>query len=440
MIFLKKNYFVIFLILIHFNCLKAKRSIYDILSTQGSNLQILSVTLSNLNAPPTLSYTGSPFSILVGVAMTRISATITGTIASCISSPALPTGLTLESSTCAITGTPTTVQSTSNYNITASNSSGSRTASISIAVTPNNNIATQNIATSWIQRTLPVTSSWKSITFGNGLFVAVAAGTGTTNIAVVSSDGINWSQGTLPGLTTLDWESVAYGNGVFVTVSSNGSAVRAATSPDGINWIARTIPNQNWKSVTFANGTFVAVAGNATSATSTDGIIWVTSFSLFNTVTWNSVAYGNGVFVALADNGNSRSATSTDAINWTTRINLTAPSGWTSVAFGNGVFVGVGSGISRATLSTDNGITWTQSNVNTGTSTNCVTFGNGIFLILRGSVPNPSQLAATSPDGNNWTNVNLPNSQQWQSAAFGNGIFVAVGGYLAPTNIIASSP
>ena len=53
-----------------------------------------------------------------------ITPTVTGTVTSCSAAPALPTGLGINSSTCAISGTPTVSQGATGYTITASNGSG----------------------------------------------------------------------------------------------------------------------------------------------------------------------------------------------------------------------------------------------------------------------------------------------------------------------------
>jgi hypothetical protein len=57
-----------------------------------------------------------------------------GAVVSYSVSPALPAGLTLNTSTGIISGTPTTLTEASNYTITATNTGGSTTASLSIAV------------------------------------------------------------------------------------------------------------------------------------------------------------------------------------------------------------------------------------------------------------------------------------------------------------------
>ena len=77
--------------------------------------------------------------------------------------------------------------------------------------------------TSWTQRTLPASAAWISVTYGNGVFVAVVYSGG---IAATSPDGVTWTQRTLPA--SANWQSVTYGNGVFVAVVYSGAI--AATS------------------------------------------------------------------------------------------------------------------------------------------------------------------------------------------------------------------
>ena len=71
---------------------------------------------------------------------------------------------------------------------------------------------------SWTQTTLPASTSWQSVTYGNGKFVAVAYG---STFAAYSDDGINWTETTMP--TSTNWQSVTYGNGKFVAVTDNSN-------------------------------------------------------------------------------------------------------------------------------------------------------------------------------------------------------------------------
>ncbi|NBS87440.1 MAG: hypothetical protein EBS60_05080, partial [Verrucomicrobia bacterium] len=86
-------------------------------------------------APSSLSYFTNPATYTMGSAITINAPTSSaGAVTSYVVSPALPAGLTLNPSTGVISGTPTAVVATGSYTVTASNSGGSTTASLSIAV------------------------------------------------------------------------------------------------------------------------------------------------------------------------------------------------------------------------------------------------------------------------------------------------------------------
>lgn len=127
-----------------------------------------STSTSTVGAPSKLTYSGSPYSFLVSTAITTITPTVTGTVTSCTVSPTLPAGLSLNATTCAISGTPTTVQGATNYTVTASNSAGNTTATINILVSSD--------GSTWTSRTMPSSQVWQSVAYGNGVFVAVAGG------------------------------------------------------------------------------------------------------------------------------------------------------------------------------------------------------------------------------------------------------------------------
>jgi hypothetical protein len=82
-----------------------------------------------------------------------------------------------------------------------------------------------------------------------GKFVAAAYG----SKVAYSIDGINWTEATLP--SSANRRSVTYGNGKFVAVTYNNN--KAAYSTDGINWTATTMPIftllgfNNWQSVIY---------------------------------------------------------------------------------------------------------------------------------------------------------------------------------------------
>jgi hypothetical protein len=205
----------------------------------------------------------------------------------------------------------------------------------------------------------------QSITYGNGVYIAVAS----NGTVVTSSDSITWTirnAGTNSAL-----QVVKYLNNLFLVGGGNGSVTLFSTSTDGITWTTRNVglPGTQINDISYGNGVYVlAPASTGTVRTSTDTVTWTSrvSASNFNTI---SLAFGDNIFVA--GNANFMS-TSTDGITWTTR--LSAPSN-AFVAYANGEFVAIGAAVSTST----DGITWTTrallSNVTAG-----IAYSNGIYL------------------------------------------------------------
>jgi len=64
-------------------------------------------------------------------------------------------------------------------------------------------------------------------------------------VAQANPAGITWTSQT--SAADNDWNSVTYGNGLFVAVSASGTGDRVMTSPDGITWTSRTsAANNEW--------------------------------------------------------------------------------------------------------------------------------------------------------------------------------------------------
>lgn len=86
------------------------------------------------NAAPTgLSYPQPP-TLVMGTEISPLTPTVMGTGITYAISPALPAGLSLDTGTGAITGTPTAAAALTSYTVTASNSGGSTSASVAIVV------------------------------------------------------------------------------------------------------------------------------------------------------------------------------------------------------------------------------------------------------------------------------------------------------------------
>lgn len=237
------------------------------------------------------------------------------------------------------------------FRVSAVNLDGIGSASSTVSATP---VVNAGFGTTWTGHTAPALDIiMRSVAFGNNTFVAFSL-TGA-NRAVVSTDGINWSS--YPTPVDNAWRSIVYGNGVFVGVSANGNGNQAMVSTDGINWTSSTTPGSNipWSSVSYGNGLFVAVAFNEI-MTSPDGITWTLQPSAPEN-DWTTVTYGNGLFVVLSSN---EVITSPDGISWTSNDNM-PEADWQSVTYGNGLFVAVAnfSNTPSLVMTSTDGLNWT---------------------------------------------------------------------------------
>src|SRR5205085_1396316 len=122
----------------------------------------------------------------------------------------------------------------------------------------------------------------------NKLFAA-----GANGVISISSDGVTWTN--VSGLSTQQVWSVTYGNGLFVAVGPHG-ALR--TSTDGISWTAQTVPasTYDWYGVAYGSNRFVAAGSGGIIMNSPNGSNWVVQ-SPGGPSGFANVAYGGGRFV-----------------------------------------------------------------------------------------------------------------------------------------------
>jgi len=131
-------------------------------------------------------------------------------------------------------------------------------------------MTSSDLGLTWTQRTVANTHRWTKIAYGNGQFVAVseaypfAVAAETKKRVMTSPDGITWTSRTIPDEAILNvWSDITYGNGLFVAISNSGTGNRVMTSPDGITWTVRKAAVDNkWGAITFGNGKFVAVSAD----------------------------------------------------------------------------------------------------------------------------------------------------------------------------------
>ena len=399
------------------------------------------VTLSVAVGPP-LIVAGQSFAGKVGEAFASATLALDDALdrpATSWSANGLPAGLSLNTTTGAITGTPTAKGSFTAFFSAMGPGSGGNSSSGSVDFTIAEG-APQigGLIGSWGEVVLP-SVSWTSLAYGNGRFVCVAS---NTAVAAYSSDGRNWTQVALPSVQA--WNSVTYGmaysplfggtrTGRFVAV---GGSV-AAYSDDGVVWTQAALPsNRQWY---IAYGTsepgwpstiggdmvitspdrYVAVAyNNSTVAHSHDGVTW-TAATLPLSRQWDSVAFGNGRFVAVSANGGTF-AYSGNAQTWTTG---SMPAlAWNGLAYGNGIFVCIASGSN--VVAYGDGVTWSQATLPSSQAWSAVAYEGGVFV----AVASASGVSAYSVDGINWVQSNLPANRPWGSVVGGGGRFVTVAG------------
>jgi len=287
----------------------------------------------------------------------------------------------------------------------------------------------QNVGSTWTQRALPSNVSWISAIWGNptsgNIFVALSYNSNYNTIGASSPDGITWTQRTLPNAA---WGSLAFGNDTFVALSSSLDTSVGATSSDGITWTQRGSPpgtGNAWFGAAFGvvagSGTFVGISGGTLAATSTNnGASWSAGSTMPDPGgnRYRAVAYGNGMFVAIV-NGSNLAASSPDGVTWTAQT-LPASAGWLSLAFGNGVFIALEiSGTSAHCATSPDGVNWTAQSM-PGNNWITLTFGNGVFVAAANGQP----WIATSTNGMVWIMRPLPVTSGWRCSAYGNETFV----------------
>ena len=160
---------------------------------------------------------------------------------------------------------------------------------------------------------------------GNGRWVVI----GTSGATAYSTNGgVSWTPGgALPAGT---YTSVTYGQGVWVAVTT-GATTTAYSDDGGVTWTAGgALPaSSTWVSVTYGKNKFIAVSsdGAVSPAYSVNkGVTWSnTGVAGWLNQTVTNVRYGQGVFVATNSTANNM-VSSEDGINWTTRA-ITRASG-----------------------------------------------------------------------------------------------------------------
>ena len=282
----------------------------------------------------------------------------------------------------------------------------------------------------WKQYQAPNNNNWQSITYGNGLFVAIAnTNVVTPNKIMTSPDGINWTLRQVP--VQNNWVSITYGNGLFVAVADDGNDnQRFLTSTDSINWSTITTPAVSWKRVVYGNGRFVACANvsvlpSTTIARSFDGINWNYS-SPTNFIDLN---YGNNTFVGIT---NTNVLTSTNASADFNFIYSNNSEQFTGITYGNGLFLVTSNTGSVYSAKADSTNYTRIVNANPNFTNSKPYYANGLYFIISRDTG-----VWVSQDTLNWQRpISNLTGTAFRDICYGNGIFVLLANGLANDNNI----
>src|SRR6266498_2088441 len=155
----------------------------------------------------------------------------------------------------------------------------------------------------------PLCSDMRELACGNGIVVQVGHGGGilTSKAGRIRAERL--------GVRTF-LRSVTFGQGLFVAVGGSYVDVPGAilTSRDGVNWVRRNAANRmNLYQVACGGGIFVAAGDSGAILVSTNGVTWKAQRS-GTSASLTGVAYGNDLFVAGGESGTI--LISTNGVDW----------------------------------------------------------------------------------------------------------------------------
>lgn len=167
-----------------------------------------------------------------------------------------------------------------------------------VVVGQNGTVLTSTDTTTWINRTpAGVVGDLASVTYGNGIYLAVGNnGAGFATI-LASSDGTNWNN-SIPANSFFPLSGVTFGNGLFVAVGITNGAGGILVSKDGAGWSQVLSQGQPLLSIIYAEGLFLAVGQWGTILSSPDGQSW-TGHTVVTADPLNGIVEGNKQFIVV---------------------------------------------------------------------------------------------------------------------------------------------
>jgi hypothetical protein len=265
--------------------------------------------------------------------------------------------------------------------------------------------STDNGAT-WTAVEVPEKNSWFSVAYGGGVFVAVSED-GENRVIRSEDNGETWES--VQAAAEIEWCSIAYGRGVWVAVSRTGDNQIMRSFDEGRTWSIRKSPQSNsWRSVTYGKGIFVAVAASGTRRVmrSLDGGYTWTTVEAAEQNTWRDVKFGNGVWLAVASTGDNRVMKSTDGGSSWQAISV-PESSWLSIAYGNNTWVAVGAGSDYIMKSVDDGETWEIIQAPSEVIWGAVSYAEGRYVAVASTGAQRAMVSQETPEIRDAVNISV---------------------------------
>ena len=191
-------------------------------NTTGYTTAVVTIEVANgLAAPSTLSYLVNSQTYTKGSAITNNSPTYGGGTPTSFSvTPALPTGLSLDTTSGVISGTPSAITSSASYTVTATNGAGSSNKVITIVVNDSAPSALTYTSNS-VSYTKDVAISTNSPSSSGGAVVSYSV-----SPALPTGLSLNTSTGAITGTPTVVTSSASY---TITATNTGGSTTRGIT-------------------------------------------------------------------------------------------------------------------------------------------------------------------------------------------------------------------
>ncbi len=278
----------------------------------------------------------------------------------------------------------------------------------------------------------PTGSSRPYFVVSNGTTIVMGDNFNNLIIKVSTDKGVTWAAYNVPSPNRY-WGTAQYGNGYFVATGGSQNSTWAMYSSDGITWTNSTMPyTAFWNALTYTPNGFWAVNQYGYQAYSSIGATWTGSGQLpmpsgSSTLVADCV-YSNGYYMVLTVFGTAGTQIlrSTDGTNWTTIVVSTTFKGQRLSYIRNGIWILSSDSSNNIARSTDNGSTWTiiaaTSNVNQYPSGKAVRDSLGNLYLASSDT---SVLFKSTNDGLSWTTVTAPSQFGFYMATAGTSVAIS---------------